>query len=311
MHFCHGIGVVLIIAAARGVILQDDHFVPPRYDILPYNFVFWMHIQKTSSWLGDTIAVWACPHILGAFDQAAEDKVSVYSTEDFRTTVDLCKVKLFDSYDVRWGRYGYHVPYIPRQFPRMKHSTVSVFRQPVDRLISAFLFRTGIMIPRGSVYHTKYYNETILGAAAAFKRKIRSAPYPIVAYANHSEIPSCQAKMVLGYHCGSDIAVTAPMIAEAKRRLREEFLFIGLTEEPHATLHLFHTIFGGMNVGINSQIRRNTQHTVEKHDQLVEVLQQHNWSDGADEEVYHEAARIFYTQCKKYGIATVYGNRYE
>lgn len=303
--------VVACIVATVVAQVQVGNFVPPRYDLLPSNFVFWMHIQKTSSWLGDTIAVWACPHVLGAFDQAVQDEISVYSTEEFRTTIGLCKIKLFDTYDKRFGRYGYHVPYLPRQFPRMKYSTVSVFRRPIDRLISAFLFRGGVMIPRGSVYHSKYYNETVHKAAVAFKRSIRSATYPIVAYANHPEIPSCQAKMVLGYHCGSNVVITATMIAEAKRRLREEFLFVGLTEEPQATLHLFHAIFGGMNVGINDKIRRNTGHTVEVHDQLVEILRQHHWSDTPDEEVYREAARIFYARCEKYGIATVHGNVFQ
>ncbi len=47
--------------------------------------------------------------------------------------------------------------------------------------------------------------------------------------------------MVLGYLCGTDIDVSPAMVAEAKRRIREEFLFVGISKPYFSeSIDLFH-----------------------------------------------------------------------
>ncbi len=61
---------------------------------------------------------------------------------------------------------------------------------------------------------------------------------------HYIELPGilgCQTKMVLGYLCGTDIDVSPAMIAEAKRRIREEFLFVGISKPYfNESINLFH-----------------------------------------------------------------------
>lgn len=41
---------------------SDFISVDPRYIRHDRRSIFWMHIQKTSSWIGNFLAVWACPN---------------------------------------------------------------------------------------------------------------------------------------------------------------------------------------------------------------------------------------------------------
>ena len=54
---------------------------------------------------------------------------------------------------------------------------------------------------------------------------------------------SCMTKMILGYRCASaDIEVTHKEVKEAQRRLRDEFIFVGLTEAWDLSICLFHQV---------------------------------------------------------------------
>ena len=49
--------------------------------------------------------------------------------------------------------------------------------------------------------------------------------------------------MILGYRCASaDIEVTHKEVKEAQRRLRDEFIFVGLTEAWDLSICLFHQV---------------------------------------------------------------------
>jgi hypothetical protein len=53
--------------------------------------------------------------------------------------------------------------------------------------------------------------------------------HPLLAYAHTDGIASCQTKLVMGSLCGKSVmkALKPSDIAEAKRRIRYDFLFIG------------------------------------------------------------------------------------
>ena len=105
---------------------------------------------------------------------------------------------------------------------------------------------------------------------------------------------------------------------EAKRRLHEDFYFIGLTEEPMATANLFLTmhaedgarrnIFSVDNLTdppfVFSSQRQNKHHDTMNHQNLIKILNDFGWRDEKDEELYAEAARIFYWNCQLNGIKT-------
>ena len=58
----------------------------------------------------------------------------------------------------------------------------------------------------------------------------------------------CQAKMVIGIPCAAPFPLNASHMAEVRRRLAHDFLFVGLTERFEASVCLFHARLGGMPV---------------------------------------------------------------
>jgi hypothetical protein len=205
--------------------------------------------------------------------------------------------------------YGHHVPYDPEFW---KGATVTIFRQPINRLISAFLFADGVMIPRG------FYDYEL---EAEVRRNVTSSPHPIYAYATLRGISQCQAKMVMGYDCGNDVAPFNPkQLREIHRRLLEDFLFFGLQEESKATYDLFLAMFGVGHLNDKSVVerglpppyllayRQNLERVSERRkEELREELKLMRWSDKADEFVYEIAKRIFYKRCREHGVETKYG----
>eukprot|EP00607_Mallomonas_marina_P001287 CAMPEP_0182435234 /NCGR_PEP_ID=MMETSP1167-20130531/74584_1 /TAXON_ID=2988 /ORGANISM="Mallomonas Sp, Strain CCMP3275" /LENGTH=145 /DNA_ID=CAMNT_0024626061 /DNA_START=347 /DNA_END=785 /DNA_ORIENTATION=+ len=132
----------------------------------------------------------------------------------------------------------------------MNHSVVALFRHPVKRVISAFLFRDDdveIMVPTGFARNRVAQNPpnfNMTKEADRFRSYVKRQPNPIVAYADPPFIRSAMTKMVLGYNSGFNITLTDEELAEAKRRVVHDFAFIGLTEEYNASLTLFHKQFG-------------------------------------------------------------------
>ena len=61
------------------------------------------------------------------------------------------------------------------------------------------------------------------------------APYSeaLRLFATEPGIKGCMTKMILGYRCAETVpgGFTKKLVGEAKRRLREDFVFVGLTEE--------------------------------------------------------------------------------
>jgi len=145
----------------------------------------WMHIQKTSSWIGDFLLLYACPHLRPAYDQM-NDQVFFY--DQVRTHPEMlteCEVQVTRGYD---GAFGWHDPYLPTHVGN--GTTISIFRKPEYRLISSFLFN--MMIPSGNVYSD---NNTL-------PEYVYKAAQPLIAYADVPGMASCQIKMVLGHYCG-------------------------------------------------------------------------------------------------------------
>jgi len=81
----------------------------------------------------------------------------------------------------------------------MRNTIVTMLRDPINRIISAFLF--DVMIPTGFSLKTLKLRDQM-------KQIIRQADVPIVAYAALPGIASCQTKMILGYNCGENRQLT-------------------------------------------------------------------------------------------------------
>lgn len=171
-----------------------------------------------------------------------------------------------------------------------------------------FFFELGIMLPHGFKGREKNSKQ--------IKRNISSSKYPILSYAMTPGISSCQTKMVLGHPCGGDVALHQSDIIEAIRRIRQDFKFVGLTEEPNASARLYLAMYVDEVIANNNTIdidyllnrsnRKNTKISNATINSLTDVLKEQKWSDRYDEQLYEAAARIFYERCAVYSIVTEY-----
>lgn len=178
-------------------------------EILPLKSIKWMHIQKTSSWIGDFLLMYACPHLRPDYD-SMQDQVFFY--DKVRANESLlqgCEVKIERGLD---GSFGWHDPFNP-SFGN--GSIVSVFRRPEFRLISSFTFN--MMIPTGNVYAPN----------ATLPEYVHESKYPLIAYSQVPGMSSCQIKMVLGHYCGKAVRISQSDVAEARRRVEHDFAFVG------------------------------------------------------------------------------------
>jgi hypothetical protein len=174
--------------------------------------VKWMHIPKASSWLGDFLLLYACPHLRPHYD-SMQGRVFFYDNINADPTLlNDCEVEIVKQVK----EYGWHDPYMPSI---ANGTTVALFREPSDRIVSSFLFGTnGMMIPTGNIYSR---NNTLPAYVA-------QSPFPVVSYASLPGFTGCQTKMVLGYACGdSKVQISPDMLQEAKRRVAIDFAFVG------------------------------------------------------------------------------------
>jgi hypothetical protein len=145
------------------------------------------------------------------------------------------------------------------------------------------------------------------------------------AYAESAAIRGCQTKMLLGRACAENIQLEEADIAEAVRRVKEEFAFVGITSRWRASVCLFHRMYRKLSDStwgeavpaelINSRPGLGT--TVEEwgaeSGQVAEVatralkrqqtayLQQIGYADNADDAVYRAALELFTTRAHALG----------
>lgn len=209
--------------------------------------------------------------------------------------------------------YGFHEPYRESY----KGVVVTLFRRPVDRLISAFLFHEGMMLPRGSPWK-------VIGKS--LKAVINTTRVPIFTYTGMPGVAGCQTKMVLGLQCGEVVALSDADTAMAVEIVSssDHFAFIGLTEEPEASALLFLAMYGpryesdqleqpqgsanctarALGRIYSTRYRKNSKNVQYVHDQLQEQLLSSGWVDHADDQVVNAAARVFYRRCREFNIST-------
>jgi hypothetical protein len=77
----------------------------------------------------------------------------------------------------------------------MRGAAIALFRKPIDRIISAYLFGEGLMLPLGCDLKIK---ELVFKARIELQRN-SSYKFPITRYVGLDGMSNCQTKMILGY----------------------------------------------------------------------------------------------------------------
>ena len=269
---CAGLGL-----ATRAVAL-----VPPPPDMgrgRPGRRVHWLHIPKTGSSFGTTLYHWGCPRI--PHDAYADDGAPIVRlTQKYpRARRKWCDRDAFS------GNLNGHEPL---RYPQQRGRTLALFRAPDRRLASECAaldtefrraFGASEAAPpgvspgvqqrtmrhmhsrrtehrNGSIYANTFLREFLQshGLSHAAIEALRIAwnahrAIPVSVCAAQAGMRGCQTKMVLGVPCSAPYTLNASLFAEAARRVRRHFLFVGLTERFDESICLFHVRFGGQPVG--------------------------------------------------------------
>ena len=262
--------------------------------------ICWIHIQKTSSWLGDYLLKQHCPNFHKSWNEYLSKHPSFGSRGFLYDLYKWNKIGFRACSEVtnytfchKKGMYGYHSAYNGRN-----RTAITIFRRPSDRLISAYLFNGGLMQPHGMSMKLRTHISTL---------KKSKANVSIETYAKFPGIQHCQTKMVLGYACAKEIPLSVEDLEEAKRRINYDFLFIGLTEFPLQTEQLYRSMFPTETIEIEAfkprrKVRQNFDHNRLSNHQLNSVLDKQNCSDAYDDQLYEEALKVFKERCISYNV---------
>jgi len=105
----------------------------------------------------------------------------------------------------------------------------------------------------------------------------------------------CMTKMILGKQCSERYKLTIADLQEAKRILRNEFAFVGITEKWDESVRLFHGMYGGKMYSDELFARyRDSPKAVENVRKALE-----NSYDYFDEEIYEVALEVYERQKKQ------------
>ena len=246
--------------------------------------LFWMHAPKTGTTFRLHLSDYACPRSR----QPGANEL-VFSSRQVRLKVEEGKCeRAFDETSFRE-----HVSYRPE----FCGTALAFLREPRRRLLSAFHFRPGGGVnrpARGSLVGGGRLQEGpkpcyLMGVPHHHDcARIRALPEGdgLVEYARIRSAQNVQTKMILGFGRYDDVAEKRLNASEAKRRLRDCFPFVGLTDMWAESLELFNRTFRGAAVrgaGLRTNVGTYDAAAVSRLD---------DYSD-ADTRLYRAAEKLF------------------
>ncbi len=276
--------------AAAGASSLDG--IPPPKTI---DKVCWIHVQKASSWIGDYLVLQNCPHVAQAYREYRRtnkmDKSFIYDLMFQGKIKSECKVQFCPD------TFGFHNPYEEK---KMKGYVVAIFRHPMNRIISAYLYNNEMMIPTGMPWEERY---------PIYNARTEGKYLPIYQYVQLPGMTGCQTKLTLGHNCGAgekEIIINKKEMDKAIATMRDDFAFVGLTEYPIETEKLYRAMYGGSELKHlqpqKIKYRENKKHTTNSHSELYANLTAYQWRDPIDEEFYDAAKKLFLERCELYKI---------
>lgn len=190
----------------------------------------------------------------------------------------------------------------------------AMFRQPSQRLISAFLDN----------FHA-------FGVPPKSRQEMKSRASTVDRWARWPGIASCQTKMLLGMACAAPVpeGKGAQMLVEASKLLRSDaFVFVGIQEQWERSICLFHATLGRGTSPMISELEdlghshnsngplslRRTSRGCRLRSSSGECFDTSNianmynesvlggWRDELDEALYAVAIEVFHANLARYGL---------
>eukprot|EP00622_Pseudochattonella_farcimen_P005838 FR741524.1.p1 GENE.FR741524.1~~FR741524.1.p1 ORF type:complete len:156 (+),score=15.50 FR741524.1:1-468(+) len=119
--------------------------------------------------------------------------------------------------------------------------------------------------------------------------------------------------MVLGFYCNEVMKISRSQIKEAKRRVQEDFAFVGLVEYYNHSICLFHQMLGGHVSWVPEFLndRPGKRHHEKDEKGMYDTPEIHigEGLDPIDEELYTAAQNRFFNDIKRYARCPVVVNR--
>lgn len=247
--------------------------------------LFWLHIPKCgTSWL-NVVFHYACPRV--------PENVTC-SLVVGRAGGPIAEELLRRWPPWRWCntpfvvRPNAHIPYAPRA----KGFAVALFREPRARLVSAFHhhLQTNGMEPAE--------RDRLLASLSLISDERKR----LAAYVAHPALANCMTKMVLGFACASSVEISPDMLIEARRRVRDDFAFVGLTHAWNESVCLFHRMWGGRTLAVEFENVRLGGYRSTPSSADASYLREIGYTD-LDTELYAEVETLFYRRLRQYGCA--------
>ena len=209
--------------------------------------VRWLHFPRTGSGFAATVLHYACNEALIESDGKFEMKRKqpwTYNSE--------CDEKIL-------GKSNFYKT-APLVYEENKF-TATMFRNPTERFASQLRWMRSMVRFVVSYGVTEEDVPALLGAlnvvpkvktmnssnpcffASKKMNSLRSCRYVMASH--FPGLRGCMTKMVLGKQCSEKYQLSHADLAEAKRIVREELAFVGLTEKWQDSVRLFHAMHGG------------------------------------------------------------------
>ncbi|EGB02279.1 hypothetical protein AURANDRAFT_69028 [Aureococcus anophagefferens] len=240
----------------------------------------WLHLPKSGSTFQNSVFHWACPKMperAGYGPRATPFKLKSLYTKDRRLNRTLC------DRDVDMTIPG-HPPAEERALPR----TVAMFRQPRQRVISAY--RNG--------KHCDGFQE--------IDKDPNWKHLTVAEYARHAGIPGCTTRMLLGGKCARARHVTRDFDAAKAVANVRRLAFVGILERWRESICLFHKMHGGRPSAVEFGITHSTRGDLAKKAGLHEAPKPYDESvlegveDPDEDAVYAAALDVFDRQLRRH-----------
>ena len=247
--------LVLLAASAAALCL-------PAADETDAKPLFWLHAPKTGSSLREFLVDYSCGPPArhdGHRSQAAADLALTRRLE--RCARNASAPRPFDEKSFKYHKSFFPKFEAPGEIRRRRngargaqewrrggdapysstnacaHAGVAMLREPRARLASAFFMKGKDSNCMGLATHPGLPKKVTTELCARFRALPEAEA--LREYAKRSEVRNVQTKMILGIYRYADRADASLDVAEAIRRLRECFPFVGLQERWVESLWLF------------------------------------------------------------------------
>jgi len=241
----------------------------------------WFHIPKAGTSFVLPLMAKSCPNIPS----------QVYSrTIEFSTGADdlvhrlNCKCSSCGCSQCGGLFPGAHMPYDSKHAGRY----FGMFRDPARRIISQYIYKDGFGKGWGDMIEVRKYMNSLPSNITSKAR--------FLAYAMHPDTKSCQIKMLLGFTCVGNVAggITTEMAQEAIRRVRQDFAFVGDTDNWKQSLLQLFPDDVPVHLMYNSRPgeAKSNDKSKDAAEQYLAALQQSDWHDLHDEAIFTEIQRL-------------------